>query len=264
MPTTIESNHPDYKTLLYQLVDFLIEKRLSKEGKGINRPISIPLSELKHLLSYASGGSEYDVKVTELKDELLGLAEETNENEKQILIIKNPEVLEGLSENIEANKNIILAYTRKAMEKYKADSFEGDALTRSRNKLIFDKDKHAFIFNNKSFTIRKSKQNVRLNLCLLMYGHKNLGINQNQYTIIEFAQRFGYWSTYDDYKPGEDVELDFLKIMLLGIEDNIDDPRELDDRPVTDAILGLNKRAEKEFGRKIFKYSNRTVRLLNR
>ena len=260
---TLETNHPEYKTLLYQLVNFLISKKLSKEGVGVKRPMGIPLKDFSALLSYAESDDGKQAEIKKLKLELQGIAGEEDKSGESILKINNPDIFDDFSDNFDSNKKIILVYSRKALEKYKSDLFDGDAIITNKDKLIFDADKQEFKLNNKTITINKSEKNIRANLCLLMYGYKNLGIDRNQYTIKEYAERFQDWSSYNDYSPGDDVELDLLKLMLLGIEENINNSGELEDRQVTDAIRGINERAEKGLQREIFSHSNRTIKLLN-
>ena len=106
---TLETKHPEYKSLLCQLLRFLTDKKLSEDGKGISRPISFPLKDLDEVLQYAY---PRDKAHEQLLSELQGLEEEEDQNGRPLLRIMNPDILENFLERFNSNKESIMSIPR--------------------------------------------------------------------------------------------------------------------------------------------------------
>ena len=102
------SPYPE-KTLLFPLMEFLIERKGTDSGTGIEATIDIPSTDFAAL---SASGILSDPDIVLLKKDLKILADEPTESDKnrKILKIENPEILEDFMVNYQAGNTIRLAY----------------------------------------------------------------------------------------------------------------------------------------------------------
>ena len=91
------------KKFLYKLCDFLIRIRLSKEGMGRSRPITVPLKKFKPLLATVPN---QEAQIEELQHELQALVEEKDHNDLPLLTVDNADIFQNFAENYKENKGI--------------------------------------------------------------------------------------------------------------------------------------------------------------
>lgn len=261
MPT--EANYDNYKTAMYQICKFLIDKKLSIEGKGLGRPLAVPLHEFECVIPYTRGLNDQET-FEKLKNEIEGLAEERNRRDNPLLVINNTEILQDFISSYNQNKTLFLTYKRRDIEDYLADIEAGNVLIREKGKVIFDKDKLKFRLDGKYFSLRKTKTNYNVNLSLLLYGYETLDLNQYKHSIKSYAEQHADYDDYVDYIPGQDVDLNLIRNILLAGSDSTDANETEEKRFLTDAIRGINDRAKKELGvGEIFSFTSEMVKVKN-
>ncbi|OGD71526.1 MAG: hypothetical protein A2655_03590 [Candidatus Yanofskybacteria bacterium RIFCSPHIGHO2_01_FULL_43_42] len=245
---------PPEKRLLYPLCGFLIQKKLSEEGKGLRRPLHIRLQDFGSLF----GGRRPTVgQINQLKAELVGLAGDMDG--KLLEIVNRRQVFTNFTRSYRENIALILKYKRSDLENYVAELREGDRLRfegASSNRLTFSSQDHQFRFRGRSMWVRQSERGipVRLNICLLMFRHsvadpEHQGEEQNLESQVA------------GYRVGHPVNYDAL-YQLIFTRRGEEGPRDDKFRPIRDAIIGLNRRAHSSLHRYIFEQENQSVRVI--
>jgi hypothetical protein len=259
MPT--QSQLDIYKELTYPLCQFLVDKRLSRSGKGRNNAIDIPIAEFEAMLGATFVNvPEHKAKKWELlKNELMLLADERDASGQNSLItIESADVLDALaSEEGRTTAQVLrLRYSRVAMEDYVKYLKDGDEkISGNRNGLIawppIEKGKGLlWIFGDygRIHIKPRGKASVRVRLCRLLYGMSIMA--DGEPTSIQSNE----FDDYTEYQPGCAVSTDLLaKIMFpdewqtgrLAHEDII--------KTVEDAIIGLNERTREVFKREVYR-----------
>lgn len=97
------------KEILYRFCEFLINRRLSDAGMGINNPIEIPLSSVV-------GAFSSDIE--KLKEAINLLSSEQIDSQAPLLEIFNPEAVEDIGDSLGSGKKLRVRYKRKEKEKY--------------------------------------------------------------------------------------------------------------------------------------------------
>jgi len=124
MPTNLNDyeKRDIYKSLIYKLCDFLIEKRNDPKYKNFNvtRPIVFPLKEMSTLFEYI-GSSSKDSKINELKNVLGQLNEDSIEIDSPTTVISilNNGLKGNFISKYNANKEIKIKCSSEKLEEYK-------------------------------------------------------------------------------------------------------------------------------------------------
>lgn len=255
--------HFDEKKLLYRLCYFLIEKRLSKEGKGLYRPITI---ELKEFCRVAHGYSDdmnnvTDHQITEFFEELKKMEDDEDKNNNQVIKIESlSDSNEDLINSFRNNKEITLRYKRRVIEDYLDEIRESDLLridTEKYKKLRLELigDSYVFKYKGKKMSLKNSRIKIVLNICLLMF--------ENQATFNMGDHRATINDAVNDYEIGEEIDIgDIIELLEKGeeIERTINYDRKKESIRV--ALYRINKRAKKELGREIFSHKNEQISII--
>jgi len=116
------SPHPE-KTLLFPLMQFLIEFKGTSQAKGLEDEVAIPLQAFSTLPGGLHITSVQDIQV--LKDDLEFLA---RERRGKLLIIENSEIFENFLENFSGKATIKLIYDSFVLAQYYKELMERDQL----------------------------------------------------------------------------------------------------------------------------------------
>jgi len=116
------SPHPE-KTVLFPLMQFLIEFKGTSQAKGLEDEVTIPLQAFSSLPGGLQITSPQDIQL--LKGDLEFLA---RERRGKLLKVENSEVFENFSENLGGNITIKLTYDSFVLAKYYKELMERDQL----------------------------------------------------------------------------------------------------------------------------------------
>lgn len=265
MPELAEIAEIDvYKEPIYRLCDFLLQKKYSTEGRGLNRPFSFRVNELANIFEH-SGNEEEEMR--KIKTELYGLSTETimTESGKQNVIeILNFETLELFLENFRNNVEVRIRCTSENLEMYQKELRKRtDALKRKFGAVSvvpITNDGVSISWGEK--TMETHRRSLRLlpvapYLILLLAG-ENVKFQRRRISIKSFSQKYN--TGYDDYKRGDPVDINFLQKILTYIRYGSDWESEtlIKRKAILDSLNGLNKksRLEENFETDIFSVEN--------
>ena len=261
MPTS-NISYPE-KKMLYKICDFLIEKKLTPEGKGIRRPLTIKLQEFSSVFNL---NEDTNFEIEELKKELERLGEVIRKNEFPPLEIKNKKNLKDFSDNFRQNKSIVLLYERLEIEKYVQKLREGDKRRKEGadyNKLIFEnlEGKCRFKYKGKEMTVkqREGTGSIGLNICLLMFKCPII------YSSEGTGKKETIYSEKENYKIGDKIQSSaLLEIILIRTGNDSAIPSNDRTRPIRDSVRNINKSAQKKFGIDILNHTGQEVFVINK
>lgn len=262
------STYPE-KVIIYDLCQFLIGKKLTPEGRGLRRPISIKLQDFSPVLKLDQiQNTEHLKKVKDLEYELEQLSyENIPETLTPLIEIGNKKnIFKNFSQNFRRNKEIILTYERSGIEKYIECLKVGDKIRsegENYNRLIFayQNRKGIFSYKNKQMEIRlnEKSKSIRLNVCLLMFGYP---ANYNQERI---GEQIDIYSEYPNYQKGNKVHVEALTQLILLREDEENRnllPHHDNFRQIRDAVRGINAAAKIKLGiENIFNYKDQEINI---
>lgn len=251
------------KQLLYSLCEFLIDLKLTPEGKGIRRPLTIGLREFQKVLH---NSEPTQAKLHELKAELQGLVVDMD---GKLLHIADHSIFDSFSDKFFSNEPVTLTYKRLDFINYIQDLRDGDssrAQGKNYNTLIFNPDTHSFHFRGEALYVGKRGRGrgglpVRVNICLLLWGHKVCDVDSVAAVDSPRYQALNIFIDYPEYVIGEEVQYDVL-FGLIYRRRNVEGPLGDRFRPIRDAITQLNKRFKDKWQIRPFEQSNQVVRIV--
>ena len=259
---TSNISYPE-KKMLYKICDFLIKKKLTREGKGIRNSLTIKLQDFSPVFN---SNETADFEIEELKEELEGLGRVIRKNEFPPVEIENKEILDNFLNNFKQNESIVLLYERLEIEKYVQKLREGDKRRKEgtdHDKLIFEnlEGKCRFKYKGKEMTIKQREKtgSIELNICLLMF----------KCPIIYSSERTGkketIYSEKEKYKIGDKIQSSaLLEIILAGTGNDSSIPNNDKMRPIRDAVGNINKSARKKIGIDILNHTGQEVFVINK
>ena len=266
MPEPIEIAEIDvYKIPIYKLCDFLLEKRTSREGRGLGTTISFPLVELSTLFDYINGN--IDEKLNELKSilEILNDDDVTVNGVKQrIITIVNTDILNSFLESYQNNELIKIRYNSEHVEAYQSELRKRtEALKRRRGGISVETTSSGGALISVGAKVmetrpRDSAYPVGPHIILLLAGNI-IPLSSGPISIKSYSQENDGF--YDDYERGDSVEIDYLQRILSYIKD----PERISvvgKRSVTDSIRTTNIKSslEENFGADTFITEGNSVR----
>jgi hypothetical protein len=165
-----------------------------------------------------------------------------------------------------ANVPITLVYKRADLENYIKELKAGDDLRsvgRDYNNLIFDTNTKDFHFHGETLWIREQGHSlpVRLNLCLLLWGHQVCDADAVSAIDRPSQQAVDLFREYPEYEIGADVQYDVLYDLIFSRR-NVEGPANDRFRPIRDAVDQLNQRFEGKWQIKPFEQENQIVRVV--
>ncbi|MFA4975344.1 MAG: hypothetical protein WC839_01855 [Candidatus Paceibacterota bacterium] len=253
-----------YKEPIYRLCDFLLQKKYSTEGRGLNRPFSFRVNELANIFEH-SGNEEEEMK--KIKTELYGLSTETimTENGKQNVIeILNFETLELFLENFRNNVEVRIGCTSKNLEIYQKELRKRtEALKRKLGAVsvvaITNGGASISIGEKTMETYRRSLRLLPIApyLILLLAG-ESIRLPRRLISIDSFCKK--YHTGDADYKRGDPVDINFLQKILTYIRygSGWESETLIKRKAILDSLNGLNtkSRLEENFETDIFSVEN--------
>lgn len=284
MPTLEEYEKLDiYKSLIYQICDFLIRKRQSFNDGLINRPIRFQLRDMEDILEYirptredeeVENFDERKYKLEKLKQELVNLSEDSiTEGSPTIITILNPEILEDFSGNFDTNQEIKIKCSTEGLQAYKEKlkeltaNMEIDGIDFSLT-VAPDGKRCVVHFGNKQMNITKGKNifPLKLNIAMLLFGKKIKvieGVNNEEISIRTFDQLLNRSEfpteiqiRSSDYSPGHALAIESLRRVLDYAKDSVSfGAREnvINRRSVIEAISDIEKDSLKILGKSLLK-----------
>jgi hypothetical protein len=152
---------------------------------------------------------------------------------------------------------------------YVIEKREGPEPKAKKGGLIFDEKENKFKYQGKEMRVMISEKSksIRLNLCLLMFGHKATYINERARPDNDIARRLDICSLRGYYKKGDKIHVEELADLIwiksdINIGENSSDAClliKMASRKIRDAVEGLNTRSMSKFKIKIFRYKNQEV-----
>ncbi len=260
---------PPYKTVLYQVCSFLVNKRLLAEGRGLNNPFAIPLQEFERAIHEAPGGELAD-KLKYFSGELDFLTKESLDGSTPIFKIHNPEIigLENIVESYANNLEITVQYGREAVQQYIQKLEEGDAIMQAGEHsgiVTVDPNIRSSAIHIKrgtdemKITLSRGK-NIRANICLLLFGYPaTFRSSAPGSQTVKMTDQVDH----EDYMPGAEVEFSVLADLILRQGDHSANlPSEADPfKTIREAVNDLNERAQEELGVPLFERTPETIKV---
>jgi hypothetical protein len=263
MPELAEIAEIDiYKEPIYRLCDFLLQKKLTREGRGLDRPFSFRINELADFLEQDSNNEE---KMKALKTELHGLSTDTvmtKDGKQNVIEILNFETLEFFIENFKNNVPVSIRCTSENLEMYQKElKKRTDALKRKYGAVS------VVAIANSGVSIswgEKTMETHRRGLGLLpiapylilLLAGENVRLPRKTVSINSFCGKYNIGEAGYNYKRGEPVDINLLQKILTFIRDGNDWEHEtlIKRKAITDALNDQNKksRMEKYFETDIF------------
>jgi hypothetical protein len=267
MPEPIQIAEIDiYKKPIYTLLDFLLRKRTSRAGMGLNTTISFPLGEFNALFEYMNGSDEEE-KVNNVKTILKTLSDDSviiDGIAQQIITILNPDILNSFLESYQNNESIKIRYTSENVEAYQSELRKRtEALKRRRGGISVETTSSGGALISVGAKVmetrpRDSAYPVGPHIILLLAGNI-IPLSSGPISIQSYSQENDGF--YDDYERGDSVEIDYLQRILSYIKD----PGRIfvvEKRSITDSIRTINTKSssEENFGADIFITEGNSVR----
>ncbi|MFZ3011420.1 MAG: hypothetical protein WA060_00240 [Minisyncoccia bacterium] len=267
MPELAEITEIDiYKEPIYRLCDFLLQKKYSAEGRGLNRPLSFRINELANIFEH-SGNEEEEMK--KIKTELYGLSTETiiTESGKQNVIeILNFETLELFLENFRNNVEVRIGCTSKNLEIYQKELRKRtEALKRKLGAVsvvaITNGGVSISVGEKTMETHRRSLSRLPIApyLILLLAG-ENIRLPRKIVSIDSFCKKYDIGEADSNYKRGDSVDINLLQKILTYTRYGNDWGNQtlITRKAILDSLNGVNKksRLEENFETDIFSVEN--------
>ncbi len=178
-----------------------MDKKLTTDGKGIRRPISIKMQEFKCLIpNWEKSNLSIQSYIEDIMEELENLAvNETINNESKLLIIKNPKILDDIAKSCRQNKEITLVYERLEIKEYLNKLEKGDKAEERRDK------ENSSGMEIESIYIVEPKREGEKYMLVVNEDYKHAREMQNSHMsktlikIIKNEEHVLYLKKYEDY-----------------------------------------------------------------
>lgn len=257
------------KQLRYQICELLKRLKTSPAGDGFGIPVELFGRDIRSLYRYCRS-TRAPERIREIRDEFDFLHRERFGPSFDIRVLEipsHPECLDDFEtllsedlgngnttavlavrctgENLRAFQSNLVAATRAAEGErgiYSIDSISGGGVQISSGDKIM------------KITVRGGNA-IRSNLATLMLGG-SVPSDESGHVSLR-----NYDSATNDYEIGHDVSLALLRKILLSAHGLTERSRKVTRKAITDAIGGLNKRAQKKLGRPLFARDGEGVRV---
>ena len=266
MPEPIQITEIDiYKKPIYALLDFLLRKRTSRAGMGLNTTITFPLGEFNALFEYMNGGEEE--KVSNVKTILKTLSDDSviiDSTAQQIITIVNTDILNRFSEAYQENIPIEIRCTSETIVAYQLKLKKvTEALKRRLGGISVGPTANGGAFISVGAKVmetraRDSAKPVGPYIIILLAG-ETIPLSSEPISIKSYSHRNE--GCYDDYEKGNCIEIGYLQKILSFILDT-NRISVVKKRSIRDSITGINTKSnlEENFGTDIFSIEGENVR----